>query len=421
MRLFGKLILHRIVLGGTAVGCLSAFALLAQNPPSASLSAVPKVWVDDVTGHRVIRLTEEPGSLGLYFNGNAFTPDGQEMFYKSSLGFHVLNMKSHASRLLIPAPALNVVVAKKASVVFFMKPKDQHLYVANVATGLITMSFSLPMGASISTLNSDDTLAAGAYVDGEAYKYKRDPDLRESAVKATEMEQRLAAHLRMVLFTINLNDGVIKPILVTTDWLNHVQFSPTDPTLIMYCHEGLSLAVDRIWTVRTDGSHNQLMHKRTNPNGIATHEFWSHDGKMIWFDLQESRGEEFAVAGIDVADNSRTTYSLSKAQASVHYNVSMDGRAFCGDGNFMTHGEVGVHGHRTLDRAWIELLRPFPDGTFHSTRLAHIPGNDYSLTEPNSRFSPDGKLVIFTSNMLGVNYVFAVEVDKAKDSIVAEK
>jgi len=36
--------------------------------------------------------------------------------------------------------------------------------------------------------------------------------------------------------------------------------------------------------------------------------------------------------------------------------------------------------------------------------------------EPNVRFSPDKKLVIFTSNMFGPSYVFGVEVAKADPS-----
>jgi len=35
--------------------------------------------------------------------------------------------------------------------------------------------------------------------------------------------------------------------------------------------------------------------------------------------------------------------------------------------------------------------------------------NDYTKLEPNIRFSPNNKLVIFTSNMLGPTYIFAVE------------
>ena len=49
-------------------------------------------------------------------------------------------------------------------------------------------------------------------------------------------------------------------------------FSPTDPTLLMYCHEGPWQLVDRIWLIHTDGSHNTLIHKRTMAMEIAGHE-----------------------------------------------------------------------------------------------------------------------------------------------------
>ena len=37
--------------------------------------------------------------------------------------------------------------------------------------------------------------------------------------------------------------------------------------------------------------------------------------------------------------------------------------------------------------------------------------------EPNPRFSPDKKIVFFTSNMFGRSYVFAVEVAKADPTL----
>ena len=37
-------------------------------------------------------------------------------------------------------------------------------------------------------------------------------------------------------------------------WIDHQQFSPTDPNLLLYAHEGTWHEVDRIWTIRTDGS-----------------------------------------------------------------------------------------------------------------------------------------------------------------------
>jgi len=50
-------------------------------------------------------------------------------------------------------------------------------------------------------------------------------------------------------------------------------------------------------------------------------------------------------------------------------------------------------------------------GWFRREPLVNMFKNDYTKLEPNVRFSPDNKLVIFTSNMFGPTYVFAVEVN----------
>jgi oligogalacturonide lyase len=50
-------------------------------------------------------------------------------------------------------------------------------------------------------------------------------------------------------------------------------------------------------------------------------------------------------------------------------------------------------------------------GVFRSEHLVNMAHHDYHL-EPNVRFSPDKKLVIFTSNMFGASYVFGAEVAK---------
>lgn len=47
---------------------------LAQQPE------IPREWIDQDTGHRVVRLSDEPGSQSLYFHQNAYTPDGRNMF-----------------------------------------------------------------------------------------------------------------------------------------------------------------------------------------------------------------------------------------------------------------------------------------------------------------------------------------------------
>ncbi len=125
------------------------------------------------------------------------------------------------------------------------------------------------------------------------------------------MEQRLAAHIPMGMFVMNTKTGELKTIHNSTDWLNHLLFSPTDPTLLMFCHEGPWHKVDRIWTIRTDGSQLTKIHTRTMAMEIFGHEFWGVDGKTIWYDLQTPRGEDFWLAGYKV--DTRRAYLVSPA------------------------------------------------------------------------------------------------------------
>jgi oligogalacturonide lyase len=222
----------------------------------------------------------------------------------------------------------------------------------------------------------------------------------------------------VVLYTINLESGKVTPLLRSTDWIGHMLFSPSDPTLLMYCHEGPWQKVDRIWMIHTDGTHNTLIHQRTMAMEIAGHEFWGLDGHTIWYDWQFPKGEDFFLAGYNLETHARTAYHMQRNEWSIHFNVTEDEKLFTGDGG--DPGQVA----KAPDGDWIELFHPQmlpvsginqPDfwqpGVFHSEHLVNMAHHNYRL-EPNVRFSPDKKLVIFTSNMFGPSYVFAVETEK---------
>lgn len=438
---------------------ISTIGLLLAAHAIAQTQTPPKTWVDGDTGHRVIRLTDEPGSSGFYFNINAYSPDDRFMVYTAPDGIHTLELATRKTRLLVPnppAPPANsqepgpgarfmygnhaIVVGHKTDSVFFsrMDPAT-HLstvYKANLITGEVTKLATLPPRASVSTVNADETLAAGTYAEteeGTRQEYGRNSTrpstnaqhapLVQPRDKGEMMQRRLAARIPLVLFTVNLQTGKVTELLHSTDWINHLLFSPVDPTLLMYCHEGPWQKVDRIWTIRTDGTHNQLMHKRTMLMEIAGHEFWGLDGETVWYDWQIPKGEDFWLAGYHLGgdeEHKRVAYHMLRNEWSIHFNVNKDATLFCGDG-----GDPGQVAHAP-DGEWIELFHPEwrvndggldqPDfikpGMFHSEHLVNMKHHNYRL-EPNVRFSPDSKLVIFTSNMFGPSYVFAVEVAKA--------
>ena len=205
----------------------------------------------------------------------------------------------------------------------------------------------------------------------------------------------------------------MKTVYRSTDWLNHVQFSPTDPGLIMFCHEGPWHKVDRIWTIRTDGTGLTKRHTRQMDMEIAGHEFFSADGKTIWYDLQTPKSEVFWLAGVDIcAPGERTKYAVARADWSVHFNVSPDGRLFAGDGG-------GPHSVAAPGNGqWIYLFTPGQAGLV-ATPLVDLSAHDYSL-EPNVTFTPDGRWIVFRSNMHGSSHVYAVELANAAASYAGQ-
>jgi oligogalacturonide lyase len=408
------------------------FLAVAGIGSQACAASIPSTWVDKDTGHRVWRLTPEPDSASLYFNYTAISPDGRWMVYNAPDGIHGLDLATRKTKLLVPnggdrMAARTIAVGRKTNSVFYLSDdpatKLTSINRVDFDTGARHKLVDVPAGYKIDSINADETLAAGTYEPQRAPRARQDAPggpLNQPRNKGEMMERRLAARIPLVLFALDLKSGKETTLLRSTDWINHLLFSPTDPTLLMYCHEGPWQKVDRIWTIRTDGSANTLIHHRTMAMEIAGHEFWGQDGKTVWYDWQYPKGASFYVAGYNLATGQRTAYHLERNDWSIHFNVSNDGSLFAGDG-----GDPGQVAHAP-DGEWIVLLRPqsvlgkgamngkdfWQPGVFKPERLVNMAHHDYHL-EPNIRFTPDKKMVVFRTNMFGPTYVLGVEVEKA--------
>jgi oligogalacturonide lyase len=403
----------------------AASALFAQS--GQALKDPPKEWIDPDTGHRIIRLTDEPGSASLYFNQNGYTADGKKLVYTVPNGINVIDLETRVAKHVVDGQVRIIVAGRKTQNVYYIRGNE--VYATDVDTLATRRIGPLPERGSVSTVNADETLLAGTYSEVPSpSEYRAAPagqppapqTLEQPLNKGQMMEQRLAARIPLGLFTLNTKTGEVKTILHSTDWLNHLEFSPTDPMLLMVCHEGPWHKVDRIWTIRSDGSELTKIHNRTMEMEIFGHEFWNHDGSIIWYDLQTPRGEDFWLAGYNVKTKERIWHHLQRNEWSIHFNVTQDGTLFCGDGG--DPGQVA----KAPDGEWIYLFRPqlrenqgltdpsfIRTGVFRAEKLVNMSKHNYRL-EPNVSFTPDQKWVIFRSNMFGPTYTFAVEVAKAR-------
>jgi len=402
----------------------------------------PTEWIDPDTGHRVVQLSREPNSESLYFNLNPFTPDGKKMVVTSPSGVSLIDLQTHDVEKIVDGRLHIIMVGHKTGRIYYTALKVENgatnRWVCSIDpnTKVVREILKLSRGQNIDTVNADETLLAGtityrndwatnAFFDGGPNRLNNPASANERrGTKGIMMEERLAKHYPMELFFYNMTTGKTKTCNRCTDWLNHLQFSPTDPNLLMFCHEGPWHKVDRIWTIRTDGSGLTLIHHRTMIMEIAGHEFFSADGKTIWYDLQTPRGEDFWVAGYNVTNHARTWYHLQRNEWSVHFNISPDNQLFSGDG-----GDDRMVAHAP-DGKWLYLFHPalitdrsdgntdtkglIQTGVFESEKLVNMSKHDYAL-EPNAMFSPDMKWLIFRSNMSGVNQAYAVELKRANE------
>lgn len=394
---------------------LISLSSLAQ-PVMPTAQNMPKEWVDADTHHRIRRLTNNNRSnLSFYFHNNPFagdkmifystrqtvSPAAKQETYNSNASdrqLYVLDLQTMQSERLThhSSPMHAEIVSTPLNEAFF-QIKDS-VFAVNLTTKKERLVYVFPdnFKASITTINADGTLLAGARSsDAEKELFRKNPN------KSDYFNIIYEAKLPRTLFTINIKTGALDKIFTDSAWLNHIQFSPTDPSLLMFCHEGPWHKVDRIWTINIKSKDIQLIHKRTMPMEIAGHEWISKDGNTIWFDLQQPRGQTFFVAGVNLKTGKETKYQLERNEWSVHYTSSKDDQLFAGDG-----GDPGAVA-QAPDGQWIYAFTP-TGNRFKSEKLVNMKHHQYRL-EPNVHFSPDQKWVIFRANFEGKENIYAVE------------
>ena len=377
---------------------------------TGSETPMPEVWIDKDTGHKILHLLKKEGdNRSFYFHNNPFLPatagmNAKMIFYGSvneNQQLFSVDLKTHKTVQLTNKRKVSgeIVATKNRAVYYQCGDSVFETGVETLKTRLIYVFPDSVLG-HITTLNADETLLAGAINSPEeAEIFKQFPEKRDFFDRVFE------ARLLRKLFVLDIEPREIRVIFRENAWLNHIQFSPADPSLLMFCHEGPWHKLDRIWTININGGEPYLIHKRTMEREIAGHEFFGNDGKKIWFDLQIPRGETFFLTGADLQTGEEIRYEMDRNEWSIHFNISPDQQLFAGDGG--DPGQVA----KAPDGMWIYLFHP-ENNRLLAEKLVNMKHHNYKL-EPNVHFSPDGKWVIFRANFEGHPDIYAVEIKKS--------
>ena len=377
------------------------------------IKKVPDAWIDSTSGYIVFRLSQRSGTnIGFRYYNNPFfkSQDNKDDFmaFHASEGnlnqIYSVNMETVKLDRITKAekPIMGEVVGLKHRVVIYQS--DDTLFVSNVFNHASSNLFVFDKNSdvSVTSLNADETIVAGVFSSGKT---------KQEILKKYPEESEYGKHIYNAriphsLFVIDLKSRKMQVLLKESEWIDHVQFSPTDPNLLMFCYECPGDDVNAIWTINIKSGQKKLMRKPKDKNEIIRNEFWFPDGKTIWYESANHKSDQYFLVGENVETGKEVYYELPKNELSVDYNISPDKQYICGSGSDSTFTKD------SKNSKWIFLYKSNGDKLV-AEKLVDMSKHNYKQ-KPNVHFSPDGKWIVFTSNMFGNENVFAVEVAKSK-------
>ncbi|MBN1674772.1 MAG: PD40 domain-containing protein [Kiritimatiellae bacterium] len=173
-------------------------------------------------------------------------------------------------------------------------------------------------------------------------------------------------------------------------WIGHVNTSPTQPNLLTFCHEGpWNLVDNRIWGFDLNTRTAWQIRPRENGDHPG-HEYWLADGVRLGYHGRREDGKYFF--GTIRPDNTdRLEFLSDTATGHMHSN----------DFSLI----VGDHGQQV--RLWKQ-----EHGELSGPRelCMHRSSQHVQQVHVHPRFSPDGRQVLFTSDMSGYGNVYLADV-----------
>jgi len=196
-------------------------------------------------------------------------------------------------------------------------------------------------------------------------------------------------------------DGSSPEIWVKNDvCMNHAQFSPTDPDLMLYAHDGwrdhlgnFHGYVKRMWLIRKGQDPKPIFPEDTQKHG---HEWWDPSGKFVWY-VHYGEGTK----KVDIS-NGKDEMIWPNRSAS-HSHSSKDGRYLAGDISAYTGSKalkVSFYDSRTGKETAIV------------SSMAGLPEQVKYHVHPHPQFCVNDKYVCYTTNVLGRANLALVPVDE---------
>jgi len=249
---------------------------------------------DPLTGREVIRLTSNYQNFHLYFTENSFTLGDEEIVFLSSRPYEDRRNFNYFS-MDLKSGVITQLTDEEGGVSdngHTKTPDSRYLlYVCNHSstlkmmdrkTGIVTVMYQ--------ETDSNFELEQPSFsCDGQYIGVIRN-EQPKNAVGDNYIgfkETMYATKIGQILLIPVTTPGKAETIWTDTHWVGHLQFSPKNPTLLSFCHEGpWNYVQQRIWLFDTVTRLPWPCFRQEEDDSVG-HEFWTRDN-LIFFDNRKA-------------------------------------------------------------------------------------------------------------------------------------
>ncbi len=202
------------------------------------------------------------------------------------------------------------------------------------------------------------------------------------------------------IIRVEVATGKMEVIHEDQRFITHVNLSPTQPDILTFCHEGPWDKVEqRIWGVNIQTGESWKICPQDDGRFALGHEYWFNDGEHVGYHGRPRNGEGDHVFGYLKWDNSNHR-EVRFPFHSTHFH-SLDQNLIVGD---------GTPAGRGANQPFIQLFKW--DGMQYigpKILAVHRCTFNHQHSHCHPRFSPDGKKVLYTSDLTGYANMYMVE------------
>jgi oligogalacturonide lyase len=214
------------------------------------------------------------------------------------------------------------------------------------------------------------------------------------------------------IIRIEVATGKMEVIHEDHCYIGHINTSPKLANIMTFCHEGPWKLVDqRIWGLNIETGETWKIRPQDDGVYAVGHEYWFADGEHIGYHgmPRDERGISAPIFGYRKWDNT-DAFEAHFPYHSTHF-CSLDQQMIAGDG---TPGAIFSSQGKALP--FIQLFKW--DGEQYSAPRAlayHRSTFNDQHAHPHPRFTPDGKYVIYSSDLTRYANIYMVEVGDFDD------